>query len=104
MFDLEPVSLSSRREYVRFDNQIVEELSPQRHLVKLTSPIVVFYGSLESPEFQRQGRDFVTAADRAGKDVRLIVADNYNHFDILETLANPFGILGISALRQMNLV
>lgn len=25
----------------------------------------------------------------------------YNHFEILETLANPFGLLGRAALRQM---
>jgi arylformamidase len=40
----------------------------------------------------------------AGKAVTLIVADGYNHFEIIETLANPHGILGRAALEQMKLM
>lgn len=103
MFDLEPVSLSDRREYVRFDEQTVDALSPQRHLDQLVSPIIVAYGSLESPEFQRQSRDFAAAASRQGKTVELLRAENYNHFEIIETMASPYGLLGYHALRQMGL-
>lgn len=104
MYDLEPVSLSNRNEYVRFDEQTITLLSPQRHLGRLTSPVIVAYGTLESPEFQRQSRDFVDAATEQGKRVELLIAENYNHFEILETLANPYGLLGHAALRQMALI
>ncbi|WP_405234511.1 alpha/beta hydrolase [Lentisalinibacter salinarum] len=103
MYDLEPVSLLDRREYVRFDRETVEDLSPQRHLDYLAAPIIVTYGTLESPEFQRQSRDFSTAVNKQGKDVNLIAAENYNHFEIIETLANPYGLLGFPALQQMGL-
>ena len=78
-------------------------LSPQRHLDKLNAPVIVAYGTLETPEFQRQSRDFADAVRKAGKPVQLLVGEGYNHFEIIETLANPYGILGRSVLKQMKL-
>ena len=39
----------------------------------------------------------------AGKPVELLVAEGYNHFEVLDTLANPYGVLGRAALAQMKL-
>ncbi len=64
---------------------------------------IVAYGTLETPEFQRQSRDFAAAVKAAGKPVHLLVAEGYNHFEIPETLANPHGLLGRAVLGQMNL-
>jgi arylformamidase len=103
MFDLKPVRLSSRSGYVAFTDEMEQALSPQRHLDKLTAPIVVAHGTLETPEFQRQSRDFAAAVRAAGKRVELLVGDSYNHFELYETLANPYGLLGRAVLAQMNL-
>jgi arylformamidase len=103
MFDLKPVRLSARRNYVNFSDEMEQELSPQRHLHNLTAPIIIAYGTLETPEFQRQSRDFAAAVKAAGKSVQLLVAEGYNHFEILETLANPYGHLGRAVLAQMKL-
>jgi arylformamidase len=103
MYDLEPVRLSARSDYVRFTDAVVATLSPQRHVDRLTCPLVVAYGTLETPEFQRQARDFAATARNAGKSIELLVAEGYNHFEILETLASPYGFLGRSVLRTMNL-
>ena len=103
MYDLEPVRLSARSDYVRFTDAVVEALSPQRHVDRLTCPLVIAYAASESPEFQRQARDFAAAVRNAGKPVELLVAEGYNHFEILETLANPYGFLGRVALRTMKL-
>jgi arylformamidase len=35
--------------------------------------------------------------------VQLLIAEGYNHFEILETLANPYGVLGRAVLEQMKL-
>ena len=78
-------------------------LSTQRHLDKLHAPLIVAHGTLETPEFQRQTRDFAAAATAAGKQVTLLVADGYNHFEIIETIANPLGLLGRAVLQQMKL-
>jgi arylformamidase len=103
MYDLKPVRLSARSSYVKFTDLMEEQLSAQRHLGLLNAPLVLAYGSLETPEFQRQSRDFAAAVRKVGKQAQLIVADNYNHFEIIETLANPHGLVGAAALAQMKL-
>jgi len=103
IYDLEPVRLSSRSSYVHFTAATEEALSPRRHIAGLTCPILVAYGTFETPEFQRQARDFAAAVERAGKPVELLVGHGYNHFELLETLANPYGLLGRAALRMMEL-
>jgi len=103
MYDLEPVRLSARNAYVAFTDEMEQALSPQRHLDTLTAPLILAYGTLESPEFQRQGRDFAAALRAAGKPVELLVADGYNHFEIIETLTSPYGLLGRAVLEQMKL-
>ena len=103
MFDLKPVRLSARSTYVKFTDEMEHLLSPQRHLDKLNAPIIVAYGTLESPEFQRQSRDFAAAVQAAGKPVQLLVGEGYNHFEIIETLGNPYGLLGRAVLEQMQL-
>ena len=103
MFDLEPVALSARRHYIKFTDEMEEALSPQRHLDKLNAPVIVAYGSLETPEFQRQSRDFAAAVKAAGKDAELLAGEGYNHFEIIETLSNPYGVLGRAVLEQMGL-
>jgi arylformamidase len=103
MYDLAPVRLSSRSTYVAFTDAMEQSLSPIRHVEELTAPLILAHGTVESPEFQRQTRDFLTAVTAAGKPAELIVGEGYNHFDLFETLANPYGILGRARLRQMGL-
>ena len=103
MYELSPVRLSARSKYVNFSDDMVEQLSSIRHIDRLHCPIVVAYGDCESPEFQRQSKEFAQAVEKAGKKVKLIVARGYNHFEIAETLANPFGVLGRAALKLMGL-
>ncbi len=103
MFDLKPVRLSARSSYVKFTDEMEHALSSQRHLGNLNCPVILAHGTLETPEFQRQTRDFAAAAKTAGKPVQLLVAEQYNHFEILETLASPYGLLGRAVLEQMKL-
>ena len=103
MYDLHPVSLSARSNYVRFTPAVIEALSSQRHLDRLSAPVAVLYGTLETPEFQRQNRDFAAAVKAAGKPVSLVVGEGYNHFEIQETVGNPYGVVGRAALLQMQL-
>jgi arylformamidase len=103
MYDLKPVRLSARSSYVKFTDAMEHALSAQRHLDKLSVPLVLAYGTFETPEFQRQTRDFAAAVKAAGKPVTLLVADGYNHFEIIETIASPLGLLGRAVLQQMKL-
>lgn len=103
MYDLRGPRLSKRSAYVKFTDAIEDALSPQRHLERIVAPIVLVYGSLETPEFQRQSRDFAAALRLAGKPVDLIFAEGYNHFEIAETLGNPYSQAVRAALAQMGL-
>src|SRR6266571_1940694 len=103
MYDLAPVRLSHRSSYVRFTDEMVEALSPQRHLDRLSAPLIVAYGTYETPEFQRQARDFAAAVRDAGKPVELLVGDNYSHMELPETLCNPYGLLGAAVIEQIGL-
>jgi arylformamidase len=103
MYDLKPVRLSKRSKYVKFTDEMEQALSAQRHLDKLATPLVLAHGTYETPEFQRQTRDFHDAVKAAGKPVELLVGEGYNHFEMLETLANPYGLLGRAVLAQMRL-
>ena len=67
------------------------------------TPLVVAHGTCETPEFQRQTRDFAAQVTAAGKPVELLIGEGYNHFEMLETLANPYGLLGRAMLAQMRL-
>ena len=87
MYDLEPVRRSARSTYVKFTDQMVEALSSQHHLDRLNCPLVVAHGTEETPEFQRQARDFAAAVKTAGRPVQLLTGQGYNHFEIYETSA-----------------
>jgi arylformamidase len=104
MYDLAPVRLSKRSSYVTFTDAMVEQLSGGRHIGGLHTPLVLATGTCETPEFQRQSRDFVAQVKAAGKPAELIVGAGYNHFELLETLANPYGLTGRTLLEQMQLV
>ena len=103
MYDLYPVSLSARAGYVKFTPEMIEKLSPQRHLDKLVAPVIVAHGALETPEFQRQNREFAAAVKKAGKPVTFLIGEGYTHFEMFETLGNPYGLLGRAMLEQMKL-
>jgi arylformamidase len=103
MYDLRPVRLSKRSEYLSLTDDTEAALSPIRHLDTLTTPLILSYGSCETPEFQRQTVDFCRAVQEAGKPATLLGTEGYNHFEILETLANPYGLLGRTALAQLGL-
>jgi len=103
MYDLKPVRLSKRGNYVKFTDAMEQELSTQRHLERIHIPLVLTHGSLETPEFQRQTREFHASLLAAGKPVQLIVGRGYNHYETQETLGNPYGFMGRAALEMMKL-
>jgi arylformamidase len=103
MYDLRAVRLSARSSYVKFDDRIEQALSPQRHLDRLRCPVTVAYAERDSPEFQRQSREFAEALRTVGRLQGLVVASGLNHFEIPETLTSPAGLLGRAALELMGL-
>ena len=103
MYDLKPVRLSARSAYVRFTDAMEQELSAQRYVARIRAPLTLAYGTLETPEFQRQTLDFAAVLRMAGKSVSLLEGDGHNHFEVAETLGNPYGFIGRPAMEMMGL-
>jgi arylformamidase len=103
MYELKPVRLSARSRYIKFTDEMEQALSTQRHLARINTPVVVAHGTLETPEFQRQTRDFAAALKAAGKPVQFNIGQHYNHFEMGETFGSPYGVNGRAVLEQMRL-
>ena len=67
------------------------------------APVIVAHRTLETPKFQRQNREFAAAVKNAGNPVTFLIGQGYNHFEMFETLGNPYGLLGRAILQQMKL-
>jgi len=103
MYDMKPVRLSKRSEYVKFTDDMEQAMSSRRQIDRLRVPLIVTYGTNDTPEFQRQARDFAAAVKSAGKPVELVEATNFGHMEMLESLGNPYGPNGRAALALMKL-
>ncbi len=91
MYDLEPVSHSARSSYVQFTPEVVQDLSPIRHIPRIAHPVRLLIGENESPEFIRQGVDFNAALQAQAMDSTLHMGAGLNHLEILQSLARPEG-------------
>jgi arylformamidase len=101
MYELRPVLLSARSAYVKLAPEEEDELSAIRHLDRVRCPILVAYGSNESPEFQRQGRTFAAALRERGLASQEMVLAEQNHFEGIRTMMDPESPLARAVLRQI---
>ncbi len=103
IYDLKPVLLSARSNYLNVSSAAEQALSPMRNLRKLEMPVFVACGSLETPEFRRQSFEFANAMKHLGMDVTVNCEAQANHFEMLEMLENRDGMLASWVLNQMGL-
>ena len=103
VYDMGPVRRPNTNPYLRLSDEIEEMLSPIRHLDLLHAPVVITYGSGDTPEFRQQSRDFFAALHRTGKPAELVEGAGLGHMEMLESLAQPAGINGRAALGMMGL-
>lgn len=103
VYDMGPVRRSGLSPYLRFTDEIERAMSPIRHVERLQAPVVITYGSNETPEFQGQSRGFCEAVRDVDKPAELIEATGFGHMEMLESFGNPYGPNGRAALRLMQL-
>jgi len=101
VYDLLPVRLSARNDYVRLDERLEHEYSPIRHIESIRGPVTVAWAEHEAAEFARQSRTFSEKLQQAGKLGAAILGKGQNHFEIIETLADPGSPLGRAALSML---
>jgi arylformamidase len=93
LYDLEPIRLNYLNEKLGLDKVEAERNSPFFHLPETAGELVIAYGLDELPELRRQSTAFGEAWLEHGLPGRLLAIDGVNHFTILETLAQPGGVL-----------
>ena len=101
MYELYPVMLSARSSYVKISPEELVALSAMRHLGELNCPVIVVNGDKETPEVQRQAKEFATAAAGMGKLAGYMVLAGKNHFEAQEELNNADTPLSKAVLAMM---
>ena len=96
LYDLLPVRLSARNDYVRLDERLEDEFSPMRHIDRIRCLVTVAWAGKDSDEFRRQSKEFSEKLDAPSFEVK-----NVNHFEIVETLADPASPIGRAALTML---
>ncbi len=93
MYDLEPVRLSARNDYLNLDIAAARRNSPIHHLRAAMPPMVIAHGGREHEEFRRQSTEFARTLKQRGLKCRALDFRALNHFEVGEEFANPDGAL-----------
>jgi arylformamidase len=101
MYELEPVRLSSRNQYLHLDEGMVDRNSAQRHLPDRMPPMVIAYGEREQIEFRRHSQDFAAELRRRGHRVVELDLPGLHHFEVAEQFANADGPLLQAVFAEM---
>jgi arylformamidase len=103
MYDLEPVRLSFRNGFLHLDEEMAMRNSPIHHIPDNGCPLVIGFGSLETDEFQRQGRAFAAAWGERGLSCQLVPVEGRHHYSINAVLSDPDGDLVTPFLKNMGM-
>ncbi len=103
MYDMRPVMLSERASYVKLSAAEVLDLSAILHVGRINAPLVLGYGSMETPEFQRHPQAFAATLRAAGKPVSVLTVAGANHYEMLRELADANTPLSRAALAATGL-
>ena len=100
-YDLEPVRLSARNEYLKLDEASARRNSPLHHVRTGSPPALFAWGGRELDEFQRASPVFAEVWEARGAPVERLFMDDNNHFDMADSFAEPAGPLARAMLRMM---
>ncbi len=103
MYDLEPVRLTFRNEWLQLDAEAAARNSPIRHIPERGCPLIVGVGALETDEFRRQPRAFVEAWRDRGLECRFVEMAGRHHFTVNDEMKDPNGALVAPFLGWMGL-
>ncbi len=103
MYDLEPVRLTFRNEWLKLDEQGAARNSPIRHIPEHGCPLIVGVGALETDEFRRQPREFVDAWRAKGLECRFVEMEGRHHFTVNDEMKDAASALVAPFLDWMGL-
>jgi arylformamidase len=100
-YDLHPVLLSARADYIKLTAEEAHALSPQKHVERLPCPLLVAYAENDTDEFRRHSEDFAEALRKAGRLSVLLRVAAINHFEIIELLGRRGTVLFHSVVSHL---
>ena len=89
MYDLEPVRLSSRNNYLKLGVEAARRNSPIHHIPTYGCPLIIGYGEGEQQEFRRQSSEFAKAWRAYGFTCQEFDLPGLNHFDVAQQYNQP---------------
>ncbi len=103
MYDLAPVRLSARNDYLHLDEAAEARNSAIRQIPADGCPLIVGYGGGEQTEFRRQSRAFAAAWRAAGLEVEEFDMPGVNHFQLRRHFNDPNSPILTAMLALMGL-
>ena len=100
-YDLKPILLSARSSYLHMEGNEEHDLSPIRHLDRAKTDVMIAYCEGDTDEFQRHSREFASALAQRGLLLKSIRLPALNHFEIIESLAEPASPLSTMIVGQI---
>jgi arylformamidase len=97
-YDLEPVMLSARSDYIKLSKQEIHDLSARYLISNVPTRVAIAVGGQESPEFIRQARDFFQVLRDAGNRAEFLEVPKTNHFGMMDVFADATSSLAKTAL------
>jgi arylformamidase len=89
LFDLEPLRLGSRNEYLSLDPAAVKRLSPIHHIPRTAVPLLLAVGGRETAEFKRQTDAYRAAWERAGHQAAFVEMPDDHHYSLAVRPGQP---------------
>ena len=84
MYELEPVRLSSRNQYLHLDDGLTARNSAMRQIPARMPPMIVAYGGGEQIEFRRHSQDWAAELRRRDHAVTELDLPGLHHFQMAE--------------------
>lgn len=93
LYDLEPLRHCEPNSWLKLDEAAAHRNSPMVQPLPNGIPLIVAYGSEETPEFCRQSADFAERCRAEGLDCPAYEMDGLNHFNVTAEICNPDSFL-----------
>lgn len=103
IYDLEPIRLSSLNDAIGMDEGEARACAPLHAVPSRTAPTILAFGAYERPEIRRQSADYAACLEALGRRARPMPISSCDHFSVLETLADPTGVLAQEAAKLTQL-
>jgi arylformamidase len=104
MYDLEPVRLSVRNNFLHLDEEAARRNSAIHHIPERGCHAIIAHAENDSDEFRRQSRAFAAAWAAHGHPLTYLPLAGENHFSTDAQMADPDSVIGRAMVDQIRRV